>query len=129
PAQPTLTNVNRFEFFRKAPDREAGVWLVRRGAFRFALPITTGPKPGLSDYLPVPHGLPGFAAPVEQAYPVLVPFLELADGRTIVAADGADTIVPSADGKTLRARWTKWSIIGGKPGVWSEVGLTADVIW
>ena len=84
PAQPTLTDVNRFEFFRKAPDREAGVWLVRQGSFRFALPITTGPKPGLSDYLPVPHGLPGFAAPVEQVYPVLVPFIELADGRTVI---------------------------------------------
>ena len=129
PAQPTLTNVNRFEFFRKAPDREAGVWLVRRGAFRFALPITTGPKPGLSDYLPVPHGLPGFAAPVEQVYPVLVPFIELADGRTVVATDGADLIEPSADGKSLRARWTRWAILGRKAGEWSDVGLTSEVVW
>ena len=129
PVRPTLGAVNRFEFFRKEPERASGVWLVREGALRFALPITTGPRPGLSDYLPVPNGLPGFAAPVEQAYPVLVPFIELADGRTIVATDGADAIEPSADGKTLRARWTRWSIIGGKPGVWSDVGLTADVIW
>jgi len=129
PAQPTLTDVNRFEFFRKAPDREAGVWLVRQGAFRFSLPITTGPKPGLSDYLPVPHGLPGFAAPVEQVYPVLVPFIELADGRTVVATDGADLIEPSADGKSLRARWTRWAIIGRKAGEWSDVGLTSEVVW
>jgi hypothetical protein len=129
PAQPTLTNVNRFEFFRKAPEREAGVWLVRQGALRFALPITTGPKPGLSDYLPVPHGLPGFAAPVEQVYPVLVPFIELADGRTVVATDGADSIEPSADGKSLRARWTRWATLGRKAGEWSDVGLTSEVVW
>src|SRR6476620_3462913 len=30
PAVPTLGLVNRFEYFRKAPDREAGVWLVRQ---------------------------------------------------------------------------------------------------
>ena len=129
PAQPTLADVNRFEFFRKAPEREAGVWLVRQGALRFALPITTGPKPGLSDYLPVPHGLQGFAAPVEQVYPVLVPFIELADGRTVVATDGADLIEPSADGKSLRARWTRWAIIGRKAGEWSDVGLTSEVVW
>jgi hypothetical protein len=129
PAQPTLTNVDRFEFFRKTPEREAGVWLVRQGAFRFALPITTGPKPGLSDYLPVPHGLPGFAAPVEQVYPVLVPFVELADGRTVVATDGADSIEPSTDGKSLRARWTRWATLGRKAGEWSDVGLTSEVVW
>jgi hypothetical protein len=126
---PTLGHVNRFEYFRKAPEREAGVWIVRQGDMRFALPITTGPKPGLSDYLPVPHGLPGFAAPVEQAFPVLVPFLELSDGRKVVATDGADAIQPSSDGRTLRAHWTHWALIGGKSGDWIDVGLTSDVVW
>jgi hypothetical protein len=129
PVLPTLGEVNRFEFFRKAPERAAGVWLVRQGALRFALPITTGPRPGLSDYLPAPHGLPGFAAPVEQSYPVLVPFVELADGRTVVATDGADAIEPSSDGKTLRARWSRWALIGGKSGEWTDVGLTTEVSW
>jgi hypothetical protein len=129
PAVPTLGPVNRFEYFRKAPEREAGVWLVRQGDVRFALPITTGPRPGLSDYLPVPHGLSGFAAPVEQAFPVLIPFVELADGRKIVAADGADAIEPSSDGKTLRAHWTHWAVIGGKSGEWIDVGLISDVVW
>ena len=129
PVVPTLANVDRFEFFRKAPEREAGVWLVRHGVFHFALPITTGPKPGLSDYLAVPHGLQGFAAPVEQVYPVLVPFVELADGRVVVAADGADLIEPTADGQSLHARWIHWSIVGRKSGEWSDVGLTSDVVW
>jgi hypothetical protein len=129
PAGPTLETVNRFEFFRKAPEREAGVWVVRQGAFRFALPITTGPKPGLSDYLPAPHGLPGFAAPVEQVYPVLVPQVELSDGRTVVATDGADSIEPAADGKSLKARWTKWAVIGTTSGALADVGLTSEVVW
>jgi len=129
PLVPTLSAVNRFEFFRKSPEREAGVWLVRQEALRFALPITTGPKPGLSDYLAAPHGLPGFAAPVEQSYPVLVPFIELADGRTIVPGDGADSIEPSADGRSLHARWTHWAVIGSKSGELSDVGLTSEVVW
>ena len=72
-------------------------WYVR-AHLRFALPITTGTKPGVADYLPAPHGLPGFAAPVEQVYPALTPYLELEDGRTIVATDGADLIEPSLNG-------------------------------
>ena len=42
PARPDLPAVARFEWFRRG-DRPAGVWLVRQGALRFALPITTGP--------------------------------------------------------------------------------------
>jgi hypothetical protein len=129
PIIPSLPPVNRFEFFRKAPNREAGVWLVRQCVMRFALPITTGPRPGLSDYLPAPHGLPGFAAPVEQSYPALVPYVELADGRVVVATDGADSIEPSANGKTLHARWTRWAVVGAKSGDWSDIGLTSDVLW
>jgi len=129
PAVPTLGPVNRFEYFRKTPEREAGVWIVREGDLRFALPITTGPRAALSDYLPIPHGLPGFAAPVEQTVPVLVPSIELADGRKVVATDGADAIQPSSDGRTLRAHWTHWAVIGGKPGEWVDVGLTSDVVW
>jgi hypothetical protein len=83
----------------------------------------------LSDYLPIPHGLPGFAAPVEQSFPVLVPFVELSDGRKIVASDGADAIQPSADGRTLRAHWTHWSLVGAKAGEWIDVGLMSDVVW
>ena len=109
PAVPSLPEVARFEFFRKANERSAGVWLVRRGTLRFALPITTGPKPGASDYLPAPHGLAGFASPVEMSYPSLTPFIELADGRKLVATDGADEIEPASDGNSLRVRWNKWA--------------------
>jgi hypothetical protein len=129
PVVPALRKVARFEFFRKSPERSAGVWVVRQGALRFALPITTGPKPGMSDYLPAPHGLPGFAAPVEQIYPVFTPFVELVDGRTVVATDGADVIEPSADGLSLRVRWNKWAVVGTPSGKVQDVGLTSEVVW
>src|SRR5215472_8020072 len=51
PASPRLPAVARFEYFRNTP-RPAGVWLVRQNDIRFVLPITTGPRPGVSDYLP-----------------------------------------------------------------------------
>ena len=129
PITPSLPPVARFEFFRKTPERSAGVWVVRQGALRFALPITTGPKPGMSDYLPAPYGLPGFAAPVEQIYPVLTAYVELADGRTVVATDGADVIEPAADGRSLRARWTRWAVVGTPSGKVQDVGLTSEVVW
>ena len=91
----------------------------------FALPITTGTKPGVADYLPAPHGLPGFSAPVEQVYPALTSYVELEDGRTIVAADGADAIEPSADGRALRLRWNRWALVGAKPGERSHRHLHA----
>ena len=121
--------VARFEFFRQSPERSAGVWVVRQGALRFALPITTGPKPGMSDYLPAPYGLPGFAAPVEQIYPSLTPFIELADGRTVIATDGADVIEPGADGQTLRVRWTRWAVVGTPSGKSAGRWAGSEVVW
>ena len=129
PIVPALSPVERFEFFRRTPERSAGVWVVRQGALRFALPITTGPKPGMSDYLPVPYGLPGFAAPVEQIYPVMTPQLELADGRTVSTTDGADSIEPGADGRSLRVRWNKWAVIGSPAGKFQEIGIISEVVW
>lgn len=121
-------DVARFVFFRQA-DRSAGVWLVRQGPIYFTLPITTGTKPGVADYLPTPHGLPGFANPVEQVYPAMVPFLELADGRVITATDGADEIAPGADGKSLRVIWRRWALIGGKSGELVDPHITTEVTW
>jgi hypothetical protein len=129
PAVPSLGRVSRFEFFRRDPDRVFGVWLVRQDALRFALPITTGPKAGASDYLPVPFGLAGFAAPVETIYPALVPNIELADGRTVVTTDGADLVEAAADGQSLRIRWKRWAVVGGSPGKPVDVGLTSEVTW
>jgi hypothetical protein len=129
PVVPVLPPVARFEFFRKTAERSAGVWVVRQGALRFALPITTGPKPGMSDYLPAPHGLAGFAAPVEQIYPVFTPYVELADGRTVVATDGADVIEPASDGRSLRVRWNKWAVVGTPSGKLQDVGLVSEVVW
>ncbi len=122
-----LHDVARFEYFRKKP-RPAGVWLVRRGGLRFALPITTGAHPGVADYLSAPYGLPGFAAPVEQFAPVLTPYLELEDGRVLVAGDLADEITPSADGSGLRAVWKQWVVVGGKGGELNP-GLSTVVTW
>jgi len=130
PAHPSLANVARFQFFRDTGDRVAGVWLVRQGAsLRFALPITTGTRPGVADYLPAPHGLRGIGIPVEQNVPALVPYLELEDGRTIVATDGADEIHPSADGRELRAVWRRWALVGAKSGQLVDPGITSEVRW
>jgi hypothetical protein len=98
PAAPALADVARFDFFAKTADKQLGVWLVRQGKLQFALPITVGTKPGVADYLPAPHGFPGFSAPVEEVYPSMVPFITLADGKTYSASDGADEIIPGADG-------------------------------
>ncbi|HEX7314051.1 MAG TPA: hypothetical protein VF297_09015 [Pyrinomonadaceae bacterium] len=121
-------DLTRFEFFRRG-ERPAGVWLVRNGPLSFTLPITTGTKPGVADYLPAPHGLAGFAAPVEQVYPALVPFVELADGRTLTAADGADEIEPAPDGKSVRALWRRWAVTGTRSGNLEAPGITAEVVW
>lgn len=127
PATPKLPDVARFEFFEKKPDRQFGVWLVRQGKFQFALPITTGTKPAIADYLAAPYGLPGFSAPVEEVYPSLVPFLELADGKTYATSEGADLIEPATDGKSLKVTWRKWGQIGSKSGARFENGLTSEV--
>src|SRR6266700_3641441 len=124
----TRLDVARFVFFRHG-NRPAGVWLVRQGPIHFTLPITTGTKPGVADYLPAPHGLPGFANPVEQVYPSLVPFIELADGRVIVTTDGADEIEPAADGRSLRVVWRRWALVGSKAGQLLDPHITSEVIW
>jgi hypothetical protein len=140
PASPALAPVARYESFtRRAPSasksalersrRQAGVWVVRQAPVSFALPFTTGTRPGLADYLPAPHGFPGFAAPVEQAVPALVPFIELPDGRTIVAADGADRVEAAPDGRSVKATWSRWAQIGGRAAEYVAPDLTTEVEW
>jgi hypothetical protein len=124
-----LADVARFEYFRNGPGRKFGVWVVRQGDFHFALPFVTGPKAATSDYEPAPHGLPGFASPVEKIYPCLVAFLELEDGRTIAPADGADEITPAADGKSLTAVWKRWVVVGSKAGETVNPDLVSEVTW
>ncbi|HEY6190555.1 MAG TPA: hypothetical protein VIW80_23085 [Pyrinomonadaceae bacterium] len=128
PAEIVRPDLTRFEFFRRG-ERSFGVWLVRQGPLSFTLPITSGTKPGVADYLPAPHGLPGFAAPVEQVYPSLVPFIELADGRVLVATDGADEIEPETDGRALRVVWRRWALVGGKAGQLVDPHLKSEVVW
>ena len=129
PQSPMLPDVARFEFFAKSHEKQEGVWVFRRGELRFALPITVGTKPAVSDYLPVPFGLPGFAAPVEEVYPVLVPFVTLGDGKTYAASDGADEIIAGNDGTSLQILNKKWARIGSKSGERFSIGLTSRVSW
>jgi hypothetical protein len=77
----------------------------------------------------VPDGFPGFEVPVEKLYPCLVPFLELPDGRTIAAVDGADDIEPAADGKSVSAVWKRWVVVGAKAAVFVDPGLVSEVTW
>jgi hypothetical protein len=129
PSRTSLSDVARFVYFRNDPGRNFGVWVVRQGNMQFALPLVTGPRAATSDYEPAPHGFPGFAAPVEKIYPCLVPFLELEDGTTIAAADGADEIHPSSDGKSVTAVWKQWVVVGAKAGETVDPGLVAGVTW
>jgi hypothetical protein len=129
PAQPSLPNVARFQYFSRSNDRPEGVWLVRQGNIRFALPITVGTKPAIADYLAAPFGLPGFANPVEEVYPSLVPFIELEDGKTYAACEGASEIEPAADGQSLTVIWKKWGKVSSKAGERFDIGITAKVVW
>jgi hypothetical protein len=127
--RPDLGNLARFEFFRDGPERKFGVWLVRQGGIHFALPFVTGPKAATSDYEPMPHGFPGLAVPVEKIYPCLVPFLEMEDGSTISAVDGADEIRPAADRMSVTAVWKRWVVAGAKAGESKDEGLISEVTW
>jgi len=129
PGHPKFEPVARFEFFSTAQDRPEGVWLVRQGNIRFALPITVGTKPGMSDYLAAPFGLAGFANPVEEVYPSMVPFIELEDGKTYVASEGSSEIKPSPDGRSLTVVWKKWGRVGTKAGERFDIGITSQVSW
>ena len=127
--RPNLGDVARFEFFANGPERKFGVWIVRQPGIHFTLPFVTGPKAATSDYEPMPHGFPGLAVPVEKIYPCLVPFLELEDGRTIAATDGADELRPAADGMSVTAVWKRWVVAGAKAGEPTDEGLVSEVTW
>jgi hypothetical protein len=129
PSQLKLPAVARFQFFRNASARKFGVWVVRQGTLHFALPFVTGPRTATSDYQPAPDGFAGFAVPVEKIYPCAVPFLELENGPTLAAADGADEIKPAADGKSLTALWKRWVVVGTKAGDLVDPGLVSEVTW
>jgi hypothetical protein len=127
--KPKLENVARFDFYAKEKDKQSGVWIVRQGNLRFALPMTTGTKPAISDYLAAPFGLAGFAAPVEENYPSAVPYFDLSDGKTYAASEGSSQIFPSKDNQSLRVVWKKFGQIGTKSGERFDIGLTSEVSW
>ena len=129
PAQPRLGDAARFQYFQDGPERKFGVWVVRQGSVHFALPFVTGPKAATSDYEPVPNGYSGVAFPVERIYPCIVPFLELENGQAIAATDGADEILPGADGRSVLAVSRRWVVPGSKAGEFVDPGLTVEVKW
>jgi hypothetical protein len=129
PDELNLPDVDRYVSFHSGPDRQFGVWVVRREKFHFALPFVTGPKAATSDYQPAPHGFPGFAVPVEKIYPCLVPFLELEDGRIIAAADGANEIRFDPGQDSVTAIWKRWVLAGQRAGESIDPGLTTEVTW
>jgi hypothetical protein len=129
PPRPSLGNVARFVYFHNDSGRKFGVWVIRQGNLHFALPFVTGPRAATSDYEPAPYGFPGFAVPVEEIYPCLVSFLELEGGTTIAAADGADEIHPSSEGKSVTATWKRWVVVGAKAGETIDPGLVVEVTW
>src|SRR5258707_1670339 len=128
-SNPTLGDVARYVYFGNDFAREFGVWVVRQGELHFALPFVTGPRGATSDYEPAPHGLLAFAVPVDKNYPCLTPFLELEDGTTIGAADGADEIHSSSDGKSVTASWKRWVVVGARAGETVDPGLVTEVTW
>lgn len=127
PLKPHLKDIARFEYFSRGKEVEFGVWIIRQGDFAFSVPFTTGPKPGMSDYLPAPMGLPDIQIPVERIFPVLVPFITLEDGKQYVASEGANRIEVCSDGKSLQALWNKWGVIGDKSGERYKNGLKTTV--
>ena len=129
PEHPTLPDVARFEFFRRG-DRPAGVWLVRQGPLRFALPITSGTKPGVADYLPAPARASRLRAfPSSRPTPRAPPTSRCPTGGSSIATDGADEIVPAADGRSVRATWRRFVVKGGKTGEWVEPGFEVSNTW
>jgi hypothetical protein len=121
---PELPLVCRFESFREGH----GVWLVRQPGLQFALPIvgSFAETPAISDYLPAPHGLKGFAVPVQQQVPALVPFLELSDGRTVAAVGRAQIIEVFNESRSLRIVWEQWHTLKGER---VDLGLQTEVRW
>jgi hypothetical protein len=75
--------------------------------------------------------------PVAQKQPAMVPFLELADGRTVLAGDCADEIHPAPGNQQLRVLWRRMVALGteAKGGLvdpaatLTDAGLTSEVTW
>lgn len=57
----------------------------------------------------------------------MVPFIELANGKTYVASEGADLIEPAADGKSLKITWHHWACIESSMGERHKPGVTSVV--
>ena len=43
--------------------------------------------------------------------------------------DGADEIMPGADGRSLQATWRRFALVGGKTGNLIEPGFTVSITW
>ena len=72
---------------------------------------------------------PASRRPSSTSLPALTTFLDLADGRTLVAGDGADAIEPDPGGLAVTARWKRWALVGARSGAREEPGVTSVVSW
>lgn len=122
-ATPDLPDLNYFLPFRNK-ERTYGLWILRQNNKTTVLPIVG--NGALSDYLPVPFGLAGIEVPVAQRVPVLVPFIELEDGRVLTTAQGADSVKLYEAEKSLYLVWNTWSTLKGEL---TSVPIQAKVIW
>ena len=72
---------------------------------------------------------------------MLTPYLELTNGHTLAACDGADKIIPDKDGFGVTAIWHRFAQIDvasantnsdlpfGEPEQFADIGLTSEVKW
>jgi len=91
------------KFFEKKKDRQYGVKHLSGKKFQFALPVTTGTKPAITDYLPAPFRLAGFFPRRSKKF---IPrwFLNLTMIRRTLLRK--ERLIPAgADGKTVRITW------------------------
>ena len=97
--------------------RPAGVWLVRQGPLRFALPITSAP----SRVWPTIYRrrTDSRIRLDRQTVPIVARTVRW---RVLAATDGANDIKPGTDGRSLEATWRR-ALVGGKTGALVEPGF------
>jgi hypothetical protein len=100
-----LKNVAFFQFFRNKEHEKMGVWVVRDKNYCFTLPVVG--NVALSDYSPVPFGLPQLDVPVQSSYPVLRPFVQINENQILTTQGAAQAITLQEEGKKIIITWNQ----------------------
>jgi hypothetical protein len=129
PVVPALSRVARFEFFRKTTGAIGGCLVSATRDASLCVADHDWSKAGNVRLFTGAARLAGFCCTGRADLSALTAYVELADGRTVVATDGADVIEPATDGQSLHVRWTRWAVVGTPAGKVQDVGLTSDVVW